>query len=218
MKVNPPWLCLITSDSRSKHHDVVQLVREAVSGGVNMVQLRTETTDPIQLTKVSKQIRDITLGRSLFLVNSNVKLAICSGADGVHFKEKDVIPTNLKNEIGRDFMIGKSVHSVTGAISAYSSGADYLTAGTIFASKSHPGGETKGPKFISEIISNVNIPVIGVGGIGHGNVVEVMEQKASGVAVIGAITESVDPKIAASGIWSLLEGIGISGEKNGNYC
>ena len=63
----------------------------------------------------------------------------------------------------------------------------------------------------------MNIPVIGVGGIGHGNVVEVMEQKASGVAVIGAITESVDPKIAASGIWSLLEGIGISGEKNGNY-
>ena len=99
MKINPPWLCLITSDSRSKGHDLVQLVHEAVSGGVNMVQLRTGITDHLQLTKLASQIRDITSGKSLFLVNSNLKLAITSGADGVHFKEREVIPKNLKNEI-----------------------------------------------------------------------------------------------------------------------
>ena len=216
MKINPPWLCLITSDSRSKGHDLVQLVHEAVSGGVNMVQLRTGITDHLQLTKLASQIRDITSGKSLFLVNSNLKLAITSGADGVHFKEREVIPKNLKNEIGKEFIIGKSVHSTSGALCAYMNGADYLTAGTIYSSKSHPGGETKGPKFISEIISNVGLPILGVGGIHHNNVMEVMNEKASGVAVIGAISESDDPKFAASKIWSLIETSGIAGEENGN--
>ena len=216
MKINPPWLCLITSDSRSKRHDAVQLVHEAVSGGVNMVQLRTGITDYVQLTNLASQIRDITSGKSLFLVNSNLKLAITSGADGVHFKEREVIPRSLKNEIGKEFIIGKSVHSISGAISASMNGADYLTAGTIYSSKSHPGGKTKGPKFISEIISNVSLPVIGVGGIRHDNVMEVMNEKASGVAVIGAISESEDPKFAASKLWSLIECNGIAGGKNGN--
>lgn len=216
MKINPPWLCLITSDFRSKRHDVVQLVDEAVSGGVNMVQLRTCITDCVQLTSLASQIREVTSGKSLFLVNSNLKLAITSGADGVHFKEGEVIPRNLKNEIGKEFIIGKSVHSISSALNASVNGADYLTAGTIYASKSHPGGETKGPKFISEIISNVNLPVVGVGGIRHDNVMEVMNEKASGVAVIGAIAESEDPKFAASKIWSLIECNVIAGGKNGN--
>ena len=216
MKINPPWLCLITSDARSKRYEIVDLVFKAVSGGVNMVQLRTEIADPIELENLAISIRDITLGKSLLVINSDLELAIASNADGVHFKEKDVIPSNIRNEVKESFLIGKSVHSISRALSACENGADYLIAGTIYPSRSHLGGATNGPEFISEIISKVDIPVLGVGGIGRDNVIEVMREKASGIAVIGAITESDDPKVAASDLRYLMECHSKSGEENGN--
>ena len=216
MIIDPPWLCLITSESRAGGRNIVDIVSQAVTGGVNMVQLRSNITDDVKIKELSLEIREVTLSKCLFIVNDDYELAIASGADGVHFKENTHIPVDLKRGIDRDFIVGQSVHSIKSALHAQAKGADYVIAGTIYKSKTHPGGFTKSPIFISEMYSRIQLPIIGIGGIDHDNVVEVMNHKAAGVAVIGSIIEATDPEESASIMWSHIKNYRTSGEKNGN--
>ena len=97
-------------------------------------------------------------------------------------------------------LIGRSVHSVSGAVEAQSDGADFLIAGTIFPSPSHPYGPTQGVDFLRALCREVSVPILAIGGVTTQNVREVMEAGCSGVAVISAISEAEDPGAAASSL------------------
>ena len=79
------------------------------------------------------------------------------------------------------------IKAVTKAINAEKSGVDYLIAGTIFPSNSHPGFPGSGVDLINKITSKVSIPVLGIGGITSENADSVIDNGAFGVAVIGEI-------------------------------
>jgi thiamine monophosphate synthase len=51
------------------------------------------------------------------------------------------------------------------ARAAEAEGADYLVAGTIFESPSHPGQPGAGIDFLRSVCEAVSIPVIAIGGI-----------------------------------------------------
>ena len=55
------------------------------------------------------------------------------------------------------------------------------------------------------IASKEVIHFIGIGGIEEENCLQVMEAGAAGVAVIGAISEAVSPKLAAHDIFTVLK-------------
>ena len=103
-------------------------------------------------------------------------------------------------------LIGRSVHSVESARTAVEQGIDYLIAGTVFPSASHPGEPTSGTKLIADITSEFDVSVIGIGGITTGNAAQLMAAGATGVAVIGAIIGATDPYSAAS---ELAQSIGL---------
>jgi thiamine-phosphate diphosphorylase len=92
------------------------------------------------------------------------------------------------------------VHSVEAARDAERDGASLLIAGTVFASASHPGGETIGSDGLREICAAVRVPVLGIGGITAANAGDVIRAGASGVAVISAIAGADDPQAAAHGL------------------
>ena len=86
---------------------------------------------------------------------------------------------------------------------AASEGADFLLAGTMFSTRSHPGIEPVGPSLIRAIAqkqaeASHSLPVIGIGGITADNLSEVIHAGASGVAVITSILASSDPRTEAS--------------------
>ena len=85
------------------------------------------------------------------------------------------------------------MHSVKGAVDAEREGADLLVAGTIYASRSHTGVEPAGPSLLSSITRQVPLPLLGIGGIGPGNIGDVIEAGAWGAAVISAVLEADDP-------------------------
>ena len=84
------------------------------------------------------------------------------------------------------------------ALDAEQRGADMLVLGTVFASKSHPGGPTIGLDGVRAVCAAVRVPVIGIGGITAQNAGEVMSAGAAGVGVISAIFDAPDPQAAAS--------------------
>lgn len=98
--------------------------------------------------------------------------------------------------IGDGALLGRSVHSAAAATAA--AGADYLLAGTLFATVSKPGVEPIGLGGLREIVSATWEPVYAIGGIRAERVPEILATGAVGVAVIGAIADADDPERAAA--------------------
>lgn len=175
-------------------------VRRAVSGGVNMVQLRERSLAGRDLLSLALELRRITQDRALLIVSERVDIAVASGADGVQLGEQSMSVSAAKYVCGDRLIIGRSVHDIYGAQDAESDGADFLIAGTIFASKSHPGMGAAGTALISEITGSVSAPTLGIGGVTASNAADVIAAGAAGIAVIRAILNSSSPREAAAAL------------------
>lgn len=192
-----PCLCLVTDRRVGDEKTLVARVAEAVQGGVDLVQLREKDLHGAQLLEIAKQLREAIGERALLLVNERVDVAAALPADGVQLGE-DAIPVPAARQIlGPEMVIGRSVHSVQGADLAASEGADFLVAGTMFASRSHPGEEPAGPTLISDMARGCSLPIVGIGGITPANSGEVIAAGAVGVAVITGILADPKPGEAA---------------------
>ncbi|MXY22606.1 MAG: thiamine phosphate synthase [Dehalococcoidia bacterium] len=197
MKPKLPLLCLVTDRGRTASGDMVDTARGAVAGGVGMVQLREKDCPAGELLSLARELRRVTEGRALLIVNDRVDIALLCGADGVQLGENGLDAASARRLVGSEMLIGRSVHSVEGAVKAESSGADFLVLGTIFETASHPGADTGGLSLVRDVTDRVGIPVIGIGGISESNVAGLVESGAAGAAVITAVSMAADPKAAS---------------------
>ena len=165
-----------------------------------MVQLREKDYPAGKLLSLARRLRSVTEGRALLIVNDRVDVALLSGADGVQLGENGLDAASARRLVGSDMLIGRSVHSVEGAVRAEADGADFLALGTIFETASHPGADTGGLGLVRNVTGQVEIPVIGIGGISESNVTGLVESGAAGAAVITAISMAADPKAASLGL------------------
>ena len=201
-----PALCLVT-DRRICGGDcgeLVERVKLAVDGGVNLVQLREKEMAGGPLLELAHKLRDVTAGRALFVVNERVDIALASGADGVQLGE-DAMPVEAVCRLAPKILIGRSVHDPQRAASAENAGADFLVAGTIYSSPSHADGNPAGPQLIRSIRAESGLPILGIGGVTAENAGEVMGAGASGAAVISAILAAESPEKAAKALMGVME-------------
>lgn len=197
LKLPRPCLCLVTDRKLCQDRSLEEKVEQAVSGGVNMVQLRERDLLTADLYNLATRLREATKGKALLAINDRVDLALAVGADAVHLPEKGLPVKVARRLAGRRMLVGRSVHSVEGAVEAEADGADYLTAGTIFETGSHPGETPAGAGLVESIKARVSIPILAIGGINTGNMVEVIRAGADGVAVISAVLGAPDPEASA---------------------
>ena len=191
-----PVLCLVTDRRLCRGRELEQVVEAAVEGGCGMVQLREKDLPAGKLLDLAVRLRSITSGRALLIVNDRVDVALAAGADGVQLPE-DGLAVGAARQAGGNMLVGRSVHSVAGGVQAVADGADFLVAGSVFATASHPGAAPRGLALAGGLADAVDAPVIGIGGIDGGNVDLVMRSGASGAAVIRAIGESENSEAAA---------------------
>ena len=192
-----PSLVLVTDRARLRGASLDTIASLAVSGGVNIVQLREKDLPGGDLYRTAVELHSVLRGRALLLVNERADVALACGGDGVHLPE-DGLPIKAVRDIaGESCIIGRSVHSVDAALRAEQDGADYVIAGNIFATSSKPGRPAAGIELVRAVAEAVRVPVIAIGGITPENAGSVIEAGADGVAVIGAIMDADDPKEAA---------------------
>ena len=196
-KLNTPLLCFVTDRKRCLGRDLKEVVDQAVAHGVGMVQLREKDLSVGDLHDLGARVKEAIAGRALLTVNDRIDVALALNADGVQLPEDGAPVAAARRIVGSNMLIGRSVHSIDGAIEAESSGADFLIAGTIFPSASHPGGPAQGTSFLRALCREVSVPVLAIGGVTTQNVGDIMEAGCSGAAVISAISEAEDPGCAA---------------------
>ncbi len=134
-------------------------------------------------------------------VNGRPDVARALRAHGVQLRGSDLSPDDARLIMPQGF-IGVSVHSEDEAHRAVAAGADFLLAGSIFDTDSHPERAPAGVGLI-ERLSRLSCPVIAIGGITAARLPEVRDAGAYGVAAISALWNSADPSAAVA---AFLEG------------
>lgn len=170
-----------------------------------MVQLREKGLPAKRLLELALRLQSITSDRALLFINDRVDVALDIKADGVQLPENG-LPVEAVRRLDGRLLVGRSVHTTSGGAKAEAEGADFLIAGSVFKTTSHPNSVAGGLGLINSLVNTVNIPVIGIGGIDTSNVESVMRTGASGVAVVTAITESVEPEQTTRQLTQIIKG------------
>ncbi|MBI4299222.1 MAG: thiamine phosphate synthase [Chloroflexi bacterium] len=189
-----PCLCMVTDRHHYRGISLEEVVSLAVEGEVNLVQLREKDMASGRLLRLAHSLKKITQGKALLFVNDRVDVALACGADGVQLGEEALPVSAVRHLAGEGLIIGRSVHSVEGAVKAQAEGADFLIVGTVFLSPSHPIGRAAGVELLASVAQRVSIPFLAIGGIKEDNIHQVIEAGASGAAIISAISTSDDPR------------------------
>ncbi len=134
-------------------------------------------------------------------MNGPLQVALAAEADGVHLPE--AVPGVQRPRPG--FLIGRSVHSAQAARRAEAEGVDYLVAGPVYETRSHPGARPAGLSLLNEISEALTVPALAIGGIAVERVGEVVHAGASGVAVISAVLAAPGRRGAAEALRTALE-------------
>lgn len=182
---------------RTLAHDV----EEAVRGGATFVQLREKNLDQEGFFQEASEIRDLCRRLGVpFVVNDNVDIALKVGADGVHVGQSDMEAGDVRALLGPDKILGVSAGTVEQARRAEARGADYLGAGAVFPTGSKADASEVSFETLKDICEAVSIPVIAIGGISAGNVMQLKGTGIVGVAVISAIFAADDVRAAAANL------------------
>jgi thiamine-phosphate pyrophosphorylase len=91
-----------------------------------------------------------------------------------------------------EWLVGASVHDLVEAREAVDAGADFLVAGAVYATASHPERPAAEVRLIEEVAA-LGLPVIAIGGVTVERAGELRRAGAAGVAVIRGIWDSPSP-------------------------
>ena len=170
--------------------------RLATLGSRVAIHLRDRTASGRTLSNHALALRDALSGTgTALIVNARPDIATSISADGVQLGAGDLGVADARCVLLRGW-VGRSVHSTDEGQAAADEGADFLLAGTIFMSATHPGVAAKGPDFIREL-APVGTPVIAIGGVTPERAGEVQAAGAWGIAAIRSIWGASDPARAA---------------------
>jgi thiamine-phosphate diphosphorylase len=178
-------------------HNLPWIVSQALEGGVTIVQWRQKSGIGAGFNRTYAGLCAVIQDAAPLMVNTVWEMAEKLHVPNVHLPEKSIPVTLARKLVGAKGLIGKSVHSAEAAIMAEQDGVDYVIAGTIFSSVSHPDVNPGGLELLSSIIRAVNIPVLAIGGITVDNLESCMDAGASGIAIMSPILQSKNPAAVA---------------------
>jgi thiamine-phosphate pyrophosphorylase len=198
-----PLLLLVTDRTRYGDRALEDIFMPALSGGVNMLELREADMNARDLLGEAERLRRLALGGVQLIVHDRVDVAVAASADGVHVTGES-LPISAAKQAGRGILVGKSVSSLAEAVAAEQSGADYLVVEPVFFSHYAQDRSPLGPTVIRRIKSKVHLPLLAGGGITAGNAHQVIAAGADGVSVTTEIVDADDPRSAARSLYDAM--------------
>lgn len=146
--------------------DHIKVAGEACRAGAGLIQYRDKESVFEDKLKTAKKIREITLNCStLFIVNDYIDIALISGADGVHLGQDDLSVGEARKIVPKNFIVGKSTHSMEQALKAEADGADYIGIGPVFRTPTKKDYIPVGVDLAKEVVKKIKIPVVAIGGL-----------------------------------------------------
>jgi thiamine-phosphate pyrophosphorylase len=199
--------------SRARLYFVVEavpdeLVRAALRGGVDMLQLRAKDASDDEILAAAARFRALCDERgALFWLNDRPDLALEARADGVHVGQDDPPVAEVREQVGSRLLIGLSTHSPAQFDAALRSEADQLSVGPVWETPTKLGRPAAGLDYVRHAASvGGDRAWFAIGGIDLSNVGEVVVAGARRIVVLRAIRDAGDPEAAAAALRAALPG------------
>ena len=199
-------LYVVTDRQQTAGRPLDEVIAAAARGGLGAVQLREKDLSARDLHDLGVSLQE-TLDpyRVPLLINDRIDVALALDAAGVHLAGHSLPTRSARRVLGPNKLIGVSTHNLDAARRAAEEGADFVVFGPVFATPSKLAyGPPQGLPRLAEIVRDVPVPVIGIGGITAANVPQVMQAGAHGVAMIRAVLAAPDPCAATQELCRLL--------------
>lgn len=187
-------LYAVTDRSWLRGRRFEKVLQEALSaGGITCVQLREKHAAHEEKEALAREAQALCAQAGIpFLIDDDVELALCIGADGVHIGQDDVPCAEARRALGDQAIIGVTAKTLEQACKAEAEGADYLGVGAVFPTSTKQDTWTIDHEMLRQICAAVSIPVVAIGGITADNARELAGSGIAGIAVVSAIFAQAD--------------------------
>lgn len=194
MKAQPDYsIYLVTDDGCLQGRALLDCVREALEGGVTLVQYRAKTASSAEMYNEALQLKAMCDSFKVpLIINDRLDIAMAVGAAGVHLGQDDLPCAAARRILGEDYIIGVSAHNPAEAKAALQSGADYLGCGAVFGTATKADVKKLGTDGLAAICKAKGLPVVGIGGVTADNYREVRAAGADGAAIVSGILAQPD--------------------------
>lgn len=208
------YLC---TDARRERGDLAKFAEAALSGGVDIIQLRDKGSAGErefgrleareELAALAELAAVCRRHGALLAVNDRADLALAAGADVLHLGQGDLPVHYARRVVGPEVVIGRSTGSRAQAqLAAIEDGVDYFATGPVWATPTKPGRAASGLELVREVAeSQPTMPWFAIGGVDEQRLPEVLGAGATRIVVVRAITEARDPQAAARSLADALD-------------
>jgi thiamine-phosphate pyrophosphorylase len=203
---DPPLL--LVTDRRQARRPLPEIVGAALGAGCRWISLREKDLPEDEQVPLARLLLPMIRRHGARLsIHGGAALAKLAGVDGVHLPS-GADAAAARAELGRQKLIGVSIHTVTEAEAIDPSVVDYALAGPAFETVSKPGyGPEIGRKGLAEMARAARVPLLAIGGINTVRVAEVIAAGCAGVAVMGGVMRAADPGLEAGALVATLQGV-----------
>jgi thiamine-phosphate pyrophosphorylase len=179
--------------------DLEALLRAALTGGADIVQLREKKLGRVEIQRAAQTFRRVAdTFSALFILNDDPELARTCDADGVHVGQDDVSAEQARELLGADAIIGLSTHSEEQIAASAGRLVDYISVGPVWETPTKEGRPAVGLDLIRHAAERAPHPFFAIGGIDTGNAAEVVAAGAERLCAVRAIRDAADPAAAAA--------------------
>lgn len=178
-------LYLIASRGKFSDERFLNIVKNAIKGGVSVVQLREKELNSREFYALALKLKVLCDEfQTPFIINDRVDIALAVGASGVHLGQDDLPVSTARKLLGKNKIIGLSVKTLSQLEMA--NGADYVGCGAVFQSATKES-QIIGVEGLQTLCAQSALPVVAIGGICLDNIALLKECQIAGVAISSAL-------------------------------
>lgn len=185
----------ITDSANYSEEEFFFRVRQALIGGVTLVQLREKERSTREYLSLAEKLHKLTREFDVpLIIDDRIDVALAVGAEGVHLGQTDMPIGTARKILGDKFIIGATAKTVPQALEAAEQGADYLGVGAIYPTTTKVKTVLTSVDTLDAICKSVSIPVNAIGGLNKNNVHILEGIGIAGLCVVSAIMKADNPK------------------------
>lgn len=187
--------------------DPLALARFALDAGAPVLQVRAKAFSDRAFYEFALAYRALCAEYgATCLIDNRADVAVAVGAHGAHVGAHDLPVAAARAVLGPAGVLGATARDPATAGRHQAAGASYLGVGPAYATTTKDGLPAPlGPDGIARVVAATSLPVVAIGGVTPARVPELLAAGVHGVAVIGAVADSDDPRAAVRELLAALE-------------
>ena len=179
-------LYLVTDRNLTLNRPLLEVVEQAVKGGVTVVQLREKDCSSKAFFEEAIKLKKLLSTYDIpLIINDRLDIALAVDAEGLHIGQHDIPYPIARKLLGKDKIIGLSVESLKDLEVANRWDVDYIGLSPVFDTSTKTDTATAlGLEGVRELTRFSKQHSVGIGGIDRFNAASTIQAGADGLAVV----------------------------------